>query len=87
MRKADLVWPTPKATRHVWVAQEGAHPLMPPIQGFVVEWRRYSYKWWALVLTVHEPKEEPPLTKLEWLRAEKLTPVKSDPNDGRPWRI
>lgn len=81
MRKADLLWPKPKSTRHVWVDQKGPHSLMPPIQGFV-ERRRYNYRWWALALTVAEPKEGPPLTTMERLRAEKLTPVKSDPNDG-----
>ena len=60
---------------------------MPPVQGFVVDWRRHSYRWWALVLTVTTREQEPPVTKLEWLLADKLTPVKSDPNDGRARRI
>ena len=78
------MWPRPRTTRHVWVTQHGIQ--VPPVQGFVVEWRRHSYRWWALVLTVHAPKEEPPLTKLEWIRAERLKPVRSDPN-GDAWRI
>jgi hypothetical protein len=84
-RRVDREWAKPKTTRHVWVAQEGVQA--PLVQGFVVEWRRYSYRWFALVLTVRVPKEAAPVVKMEWLRAEQLTPVKSDPNDGRAWRI
>ena len=83
-RKADRLWPRPRTTRHVWVSQPGVQ--VPPVQGFVVEWRRHGYRWWALVLTVHTPAAEPPLTKLEWVRAERLKPVRSDPN-GDAWRI
>lgn len=60
---------------------------MPPVQGFVVDWRRYSYRWWALVLIVHTADAKPPVTLMEWLPVERLTPVKSDPNDGRARRI
>ena len=84
-RRIDGQWPRPKATRHVWVRQEGLQA--PPIQGFVVEWRRWSYRWFALVLTVHAPTEGPPISVMEWMRAEQLTPVKSDPNDGRAYRL
>ena len=69
----------------MWVKQVGLQE--PPLQGFVVQWTRYSYQWWAMVLTVHTSSEGPPLTTMAWVRAERLTPVKSDPNDGRAFRL
>ena len=83
--RKDREWPTPATTRHVWVAQEGVQ--VPPIQGFVVDWRRHAYRWWALVLVVQQPKEGGPVTLMEWMPVERLTPVKSNPNDGQSWRI
>ena len=84
-RRVDREWPTPRATRFVWVSQEGVQT--PPVQGFVVEWRRHSYRWWALVLVVELHPQAPPLVRMEWLPVERLTPVKSNPNDGRPHRL
>jgi hypothetical protein len=31
--------------------------MQPPTQGFVLEWRRHSYKWFALVRYVQEGKD------------------------------
>ena len=83
--RKDREWPTPATTRHVWVAQEGVQ--VPPLQGFVLDWRRYSYHWWALVVVVQQPKEGGPVSVTQWLPVERLTPIKSNPNDGRAWRI
>jgi len=83
--RRDRQWPTPATTRHVWVAQEGVQ--VPPLQGFVMDWRRYSYRWWALVLVVQASRNAAPVITMQWLPVERLTPVKSDPNDGRAWRI
>ena len=47
-RRIDRTYPPQKHTRHVWVAQAG--PQQPPLQGYVLEWRRHSYRWSALVL-------------------------------------
>lgn len=84
-RRRDREWPTPAATRHVWVAQEDVR--VPPLQGFVMDWRRYSYRWWALVLVVETPKDAAPVILMQWLPVERLTPIKSDPNDGRARRL
>ena len=75
----------PRVTRFVWVSSGST--LVPPQQGFVVDWRRHSYRWFALVLIVETPEKAPPLTKLQWLPVERLTPVMSNPNDGRPRRL
>jgi hypothetical protein len=83
-RRADREWPRPKVTRHVWVAQPDMHP---PLQGFVLEWRRHAYRWSALVIIVAVDVEGHQTTTLEWLPAEQLTPVRSDPNTGRARRL
>jgi hypothetical protein len=67
----------------VWVAQQHPHP---PLQGFVLEWRRHSYRWSALVIIATVDADGHQTTILEWLPAEQLTPVKSDPNTGRARR-
>lgn len=70
-------WPQPRNTRHVWVI--GEDRLTPPVQGFVLAWRRHSYKWSALVVRVDETGDG--ATTLQgWLPAERLRPVRADPN-------
>jgi hypothetical protein len=49
----------------------------------VPEWRRHSYEWSALVIIAAIDGEGHQTTTLEWLPAEQLTPLKSDPNTGR----
>jgi hypothetical protein len=74
----------PKTTRHVWVSQPG--PEVAPVQGYILEWRRHSYRWSALVLVAEMDSNSHQVTTLQWLPIERLTPVKSDPNNGRAWR-
>ncbi len=52
---------------------------MPPVQGYVLDWRRQSYRWLALVVTVRL-EEGRPVVMQEWIAAERLKPVRSDPN-------
>jgi hypothetical protein len=54
--------------------------MQPPTQGFVLEWRRHSYKWFALVQYVQQDKDGPTIYSQQWFPAERLWPVKSDPN-------
>lgn len=79
--RVDKTYPPQKHTRHVWVQQAG--PQQPPLQGYVLEWRRHSYRWSALVVVTVVDEKGQPSTCTEWLPAEVLTPVKSDPNTGR----
>jgi len=76
--RRDREWPKPRHTRFVWVSQPGLQ--VPPVQGLVVDWRRQSYRWSALVVTVHTDDEGRPVVVHEWVEAERLRPVKSDPN-------
>ena len=46
--RKDRRYATPRTTRYVWVRPE--QPGVAPVQGYVLEWRRYSYRWNALVL-------------------------------------
>lgn len=81
-RRVDRQWPRPRSTRHVWI--RSTDPLTPPVQGFVLEWRRHSYRWSALVQFVQE--QEGTTTYVQrWLPAERLWPVKSDPNGPSPF--
>ena len=75
--RRDRQWPRPRRTRFVWVSRPG--PQVPPVQGYVLDWRRHGYRWWALVVTVSS-EEAPPVVLQEWLPAERLRPVRSDPN-------
>jgi hypothetical protein len=50
---------------------------MMPRQGLVVEWRRRSTGWIALVAYIDETHSR--LT-LDWFRASELWPAASDPN-------
>ena len=70
-------WPRPRTTRFVWVSQPG--PQVPPIQGYVLDWRRQSYRWPALVATVRLDGSRSVVVQ-EWVYAERLRPVRSDPN-------
>ena len=81
--RRDRLWPRPRSTRHVWIRSENS--LIPPTQGLVLEWRRHSYKWSALVLYVKEEKDSSPVYLQQWLPAERLWPVKSDPNGPSPF--
>jgi len=79
-RRIDRTYPPQKHTRHVWVQRAGQQP---PLQGYVLEWRRHSYRWTALVVVTMVDEQGKPSTRTEWLPAEILTPVRSDPNTGR----
>jgi len=46
----------------------------------VLDWRRQGYRWAALVVTVRADDQSRPLVLHEWVDAERLRPVKSDPN-------
>ena len=80
-RKLDRTWPVPRATRHVWVkADDGPHAA--PVQGYVLEWKRHSYAWWANVVWVSLDERKRPQTQSRWVELDRLTPVRSDPNTG-----
>ena len=79
-RGKDRRYATPRTTRHVWVKPD--QPGVAPVQGYVLEWRRHSYRWAALVLTSSIDDEGRPTASSRWLPAERLTPVRSDPNNG-----
>lgn len=67
------------------VSQKGIQ--VPPVQGFVIDWKRHSYRWSALtVVTLFDDNGDPVLVQ-RWIPAHRLTPVLSNPNDGRPLRI
>jgi hypothetical protein len=82
-RRKDREWPRPRHTRHVWIRNESK--LLPPTQGFILEWRRHSYRWSALVQYVREDGVSPPKYVQEWLPAERLWPVTSNPNMPDPF--
>jgi hypothetical protein len=48
-----------------------------------LEWRRHSYKWFALVQYVQQAKDGPTIYMQQWFPAERLWPVKSDPSGPR----
>jgi hypothetical protein len=52
-----------------------AHP------GFILSWRRQSYRWSALVLYVQQDKERGERYVQQWFPAERLRPLKADPNE------
>ena len=79
--RKDREWPRSGHTRFVWVAQPGLQ--VPPVQGLVLGWRRHSYRWSALVVTVQGDEQGRPVVVQEWVEAERLRPVKADPNDRR----
>lgn len=59
-----------------------SHPDELPVQGYVVEFRRQSYRWTALVQTAAADEEGRAVSTQTWLPIERLIPVRSDPNDG-----
>lgn len=68
----DKEWPRPRHTRHVWVIDEQT-PLRMPHQGLVLEWRRHSYRWAALVAYVVLSKEQQPQRVVtEWVPTTRL---------------
>ena len=79
-RRKDGRYATPRLTRHVGVQPE--QPGVAPVQGYVLEWRRHSYRWTTLVLVSGVDDQDRPTGTQEWMRAEPLTPVRSDPNNG-----
>lgn len=81
-RNIDRTWPVPRATRHVWVQLDTKTPHAAPVQGYVLEWRRHSYQWWAHVLTVVLDEGKRPRLDARWVEVARLTPVRSDPNTG-----
>ena len=53
-----------------------------PVQGYVLEWRRHSRRWTALVLVSGTDDQGWPTAIQQWVPAERLTQVRSDPNNG-----
>ena len=78
--RKDGRYASPRTTRHVWV--EPDRPGTAPVQGYVLEWRRQSYSSNALVLISGTDDQGRPTATQQWLPAERLTPVRSDPNNG-----
>jgi hypothetical protein len=70
-------------------ALQGWHPACacvvsdePPAtrsKGLVLDWRRHSYRWSALVVTVRSEAGRRWVVQ-EWVDAERLRPVRSGPN-------
>ncbi|MEO6604655.1 MAG: hypothetical protein ABIN55_03485 [Aeromicrobium sp.] len=83
--KADA-WPPFKRVRFVLVRREPWTAL--PVQGLVLDWRKTGPNHQALVAYVDEALH-PKRIITEWMPAEKLTPIRADPNVidyGRsPW--
>ena len=79
-RRKDGRYRIPRATRHVWVRPD--RPDAAPVQGYILDWRRHSYRWTALVLVSGADDQGRPTATQQWLPADRLTPVRSDPNDG-----
>lgn len=71
-------------TRHVWVL--GDRRWETPHQGLVIDWKRHSYKWFALVVLVDPSVPEQPFI-VSWFPAQRLLPVRSIPEDlmGNPF--
>lgn len=65
---------------HVWVRAE--ERFMPPAPGLVIDWRRHSYRWSALVILIDVQGDGRPVVQ-RWVPVERLIPIRSDPNDGK----
>ena len=52
------------------------------MQGYVLDWRHHSYRWSTLVVTVRVEDGRAVVVQ-EWIEAERLRPVRADPNGGR----
>ena len=70
-------WPDYVPSRHVLVLRE--HRFERPWQGYVVDWKRDSYKWSVLVVFMDESLEGSPVL-WKWFPLEKLRPLHPDPN-------
>lgn len=71
-------WLIPDTTRHVWVLRE--QRWLVPWQGYVIAWRRHSYRWSAWV--VYVPHDDPSGQEVHsWIPRERLLPVWSVPDD------
>lgn len=68
-RRKDRTWPRPRGTRHAWLRRPGPHE--PPVQAFVIAWRRHSYRWQAYVVWVSDAGQ----VIQEWVPADQLGPV------------
>lgn len=76
------MWPRPRTTRHAWF-KDSDERAEPPRQVLVVSWRRHSYRWSALVIYCVEVEgSEEPAVVQRWVPAEKLRPVRADPNQA-----
>lgn len=79
-RKKDQRFPVPGTTRHVWLRAGPGRP--EPVQAFVIEWKRFSYRWFAWCSSLQVDDQGRPLLRCEWYEVEQLIPVRSDPNNG-----
>lgn len=84
-RWRETHWHPPRHTRHVWIDFGGD---LPPLQGLVLDRRRHSYKWAALVVFVDE-HHDPAVTVQQWIPYDQLRPVRPSKLDmptrgGRP---
>lgn len=70
----------PPTTRHVWLRAGGERP--EPVQAFVVDWKRFSYRWFAWCSYLELDSEGRPSLVCRWYEVDRLIPVRSDPNDG-----
>ena len=77
--RLDRTWPAQRNTRFVYVL--GEDQLATPVQGLVVAWSRYRYKWRALVVRVDDSVPGGRMVQ-DWLPLERLRPVRVDPNKG-----
>ncbi|GEB64601.1 hypothetical protein SAT01_20490 [Sinomonas atrocyanea] len=76
------MWPRPQTTRHAWF-KDTQDPGVLPRQVLVVSWRRHSYRWSALVVYCVEVEgSEDPAVVQRWVPAERLRPVRADPNEA-----
>ena len=82
--RRDREWPVPRNTRFVYVL--GEDKLTAPVQGLVIAWNRYRYRWRALVVQV-DPAHDGRVVQ-DWVPVERLRPVRTDPNKIlRDWRF
>lgn len=63
--------------------KDALDPGVVPRQVLIVSWRRHSYRWSALVVyCVDAEGDEDPVVVQRWVPAERLRPVRADPNDA-----
>ncbi|WP_109507343.1 hypothetical protein [Nocardioides speluncae] len=67
-------WPDYKPVRFVLIRRRMRWER--PYQGLLVEWRRHSYRWFALVAFV----DDDGAMVMRWLPADTLLPIEVDPN-------